>query len=199
MVSKRRTEYSPILEFRRSRASVVERVLRMYGIIGSAAAVAGLGYFVLTKLVTVLTVGDMIALLVGGTGIALAVLSRVYVQMQSHRDRDRTNRLKEYTLLVDLLDAWQKFEATAVWVADGLGSSSGSGALDFRQAALISQLFDSELITLAEMRILEEIQEIRDSVAHDHASLSAEVAAEALNVLARITDTLSAYEEQPPN
>lgn len=157
----------------------------MYVVMGIAMAIIALGYFLLKKLAIALTYGDFMALTIAGTGVALSAISQIYIKLRKQRDQDLIETMRDYTRLVDFVDAWEIFEDSAIGI-----TGEGSGGDTLRQNTLLSQLYDVGQITVADMVVLEEIQAARDAVMHGRTGISAEFGEEALKVLRRVTARL---------
>ncbi|HZE72962.1 MAG TPA: hypothetical protein VE135_25910 [Pyrinomonadaceae bacterium] len=150
-----------VLSRRRRLRRRLDLLLRMYSLMGLLIAILAAGYFLLTLLPYKLSERQQMALIAGGIGIALAVMSRILVIYRTEQESEEIELLKENESLSSFLDTWAKFERTS---KETLSKQEDFNIHSLR--SVISRLYEEGKISKEDVIALDEAVQIRNSIVH---------------------------------
>jgi hypothetical protein len=176
--------YSDGLLYSRKRRKLrkIISILRAYSFMGILIALLGVGYFVSTLLPGELSTQQKMSLVVVGTGIVLAIMSRAAIILWKEREEEKRESFKEYERMSDFLNTWARFEMESKKALKNEGEDLNRHSL----RSIISRLHEEGKIDKTDVMALEDVLQARNSFVHGGRPLSATYAEKITDILIEI-------------
>lgn len=137
-------------------------ILRLYSLTGIVVAFFGVAYFVLSSLNIQFTQQQLVALLLIGVGITLAVVSHALIILKEEKRKDELERLETIQELSLFLSKWIEFEELSK-------KEIKNKNVEFNRFSIkdiIKILLEEEKIDRSDALILEEAIQNRNLIVH---------------------------------
>lgn len=177
-----------------NRQSRYDILLRSYAIFGLMVGLGSASYFFLSFLRVSLTPQQLLALVIGGSGVALSIFSWAILSVRRQYTAARMYRIRQATLQKDLLDKWNLFEN----VSKELLSAEKADFSRTSLRSIISSLKQENRITNNDLISLQEALNIRNMIVHNLDGVPSDVMKKSVMELDYIVDKLLSNELPSP-
>lgn len=150
------------MRYKMQKSRSLDRILKLYSILGILISVLGGVYFTLITLKIELSFQQQISLIAIGTGITLSVLSRFLLTLKAERLEDEIIRLREIQSSSEFIMKWSKFENLAKEKL--LSHKDKFNVRSIRD--VISLLVSNRMITDKDGLFLDEAIRLRNTILH---------------------------------
>ena len=176
------------LSLRQRSGPRIRLLLQLYAWIGVLVATVASGYFLLTLLPVMLSAIQVAALIAGGVGALLAVMSRTLITFSRQRDAEALERAEEIERLASFLEVWTRFERVSKRAL-----TAEQDNLDIHSfRSVISCLVAEGKIDKGDVVVLEEGLKTRNLIVHGAQPLSLRAAERITESLIEITRKIGA-------
>ena len=150
------------MEARLKKKSRVEQVLRLYTVLGALLGIFSLAYFFLSFLDVELTETQMTTLAMAGLGVALSLASWAMLIFRKQKQIEESASLNSLQQATKLMYLWSEFEFTAKEKLNNHNIEFAKHSI----RSVISALYENELISKKDIVLLEDVMQLRNSIAH---------------------------------
>lgn len=146
----------------RAKASLIERTLRIYSLLGTLVAIFSGVYLVLTLIPIALTQEQKFAAALVALGLGLAVMSRTLIAIHKVREAEALERESQSEGMFDFLDTWKEFEQ----ISKDTLRQKGERFEPHSVRSVIVRLYEEGKIDDADIKAIDEALEARNAIVH---------------------------------
>ncbi len=170
----------------KSRARL-RQILKIYQILGILIALFGILYFVFTTIKIELTTTQLFSIVLGGSGITLAVLSKILTDYLKEKDKENEKRRSEVENVSSYIFTWTIFERALRNFVEmqeaNINKHSFRTQLEF--------LYKAKFLTDKDMLMIERSLEFRNLILHEGALINSDKLRESTEILNSVTEKLN--------
>ncbi|WP_338359891.1 hypothetical protein [Yeosuana marina] len=164
----------------------VRFILKFYSFFGLIIAIISLIFFISSFYELKLDFEQTFALILGGVGLFVALISKFYVELTKEREKEKNERKKELENISNFIITWSTLERATnhFFVLKRLANNK------YAIGRNLQQLSERGIINMRDYLTLEKALEIRNRIVHDNIISSNEDLEKLSDEVIRITDKI---------